>query len=393
MAISDTKLRSLYGKPYSGPTEMTDADGLSVRVSPRGVINFQYRYRWGGKQHRLGIGKYPAISLREARNVVAELKESLDRGLNPRHAERFAKAKSRPTVRDCLSYWRETYVDVNLRPRTKALYYATVLKHLSGAFEGIPQDEIPIRGWVDFFTAQERANPVRARQLLTQFRAAMGWCIRRQFIDNSSVMKLAPKDVGRKPEVGEVTLSYSQLAKIWLAIERSRASTANKLLHQLLMLYGARNTEMRCAVYSEFDLEEEVWLLPASRSKTNKIIRRPIFAQVSPLLEKLHTAYGEIIFPGTDLKKSMTIAGANRYLKRIQKDLGICDFTAHDFRRTLATRLSEEGVAPHVVEKMLGHDLGGVLAVYNKHDWIDEQRDAYELYASRIFEHIRKISD
>jgi len=43
-------------------------------------------------------------------------------------------------------------------------------------------------------------------------------------------------------------------------------------------------------------------------------------------------------------------------------------------------------------EKMLGHELGGVLTVYNKHDWIAEQKDAYELYAEKIFWHIKKIS-
>ena len=102
--------------------------------------------------------------------------------------------------------------------------------------------------------------------------------------------------------------------------------------------------------------------------------------------------YGDILFPGPDLKQSMTISGANRFLRRIEASLGIGEFTAHDFRRTLATRLSEEGVAPHVIEKMLGHELGGVLSVYNKHEWIAEQKAAYELYAEKIFWHIRNIS-
>ena len=46
MTLSDTKLRSTHGKPYSGPQEVSDADGLSARISPSGVIRFQYRYRW-----------------------------------------------------------------------------------------------------------------------------------------------------------------------------------------------------------------------------------------------------------------------------------------------------------------------------------------------------------
>lgn len=392
MAISDTKLRSIYGKPYSGPSEITDSDGLGIRITPKGIISFQFRFRWDGKQHRLGLGRYPAIMLRDARNMVADLRESVDKGIDPRTLATGNKAQKKPTVKDCLDYWEKNYVDVALREKTRALYRSTVIKHMSAAFSGVPIEDIPVRLWVERFTEEERINPRRARQLLVQLRSAVGWCTRRQFIRPVELMLLQPKDVGKKASVGEVTLSYNQLAKIWLAIERSRGSTSNKLLHQLLMLYAARNSELRLAVKDEFDREEGVWTVPAEKSKTNKIIRRPLFDAADELLKKAEMTYGNTLFPGPDLKKSMTIAGANRYLGRIKASLCIGEFTAHDFRRTLATRLSEEGVAPHVIEKMLGHELGGVLSVYNKHDWIAEQKAAYELYAEKIFWYIKKIS-
>ncbi len=69
-------------------------------------------------------------------------------------------------------------------------------------------------------------------------------------------------------------------------------------------------------------------------------------------------------------------------------DLGY--WRAHDFRRTLVTRLSEMNVEPHVTERMLGHELGGIMSVYNKHDWIEAQRKAYELHADKLFWHIMK---
>ena len=324
--------------------------------------------------------------------MVADLRESVDRGVDPRLVAGKGSANKKPTVGECLEYWRENYVEVALRDNTKALYKSTVIKHMSGAFAGMPIEEIPVRLWVERFTEEERNNPLRARQLLVQLRAAIGWCSRRQFIGQTELMLLQPKDIGVKAAVGEITLSYNQLAKVWLAIDRSRGSTSNRLLHQLLMLYGARNSELRLSVKSEFDREEGLWIVPAEKSKTNRIIRRPIFGAADELLKKAEMTYGDILFPGPDLKKSMSISGANRFIGRIQRSLGIVGFTAHDFRRTLATRLSEEGVAPHVIEKMLGHELGGVLSVYNKHDWIAEQKAAYELYAEKIFWHIRKIS-
>lgn len=61
MALSDTKLRSLHGKPYSGPQEVSDADGLSAQFSPNGVIRFQCRCRWEVKAQRLSLGRYALI--------------------------------------------------------------------------------------------------------------------------------------------------------------------------------------------------------------------------------------------------------------------------------------------------------------------------------------------
>ncbi|HGM6858983.1 TPA: tyrosine-type recombinase/integrase [Serratia rubidaea] len=393
MAISDTKLRSIHGKPYSGSPEVSDADGLSARISPKGVITFQYRYRWHGKAQRLGIGRYPAVALKDARAITSELRILYDRGIDPRqYFETKGNADTKVTVKDCLDYWKENYVDMSLRENTKELYKSTVIKRLSGAFEGRPVTDITVKQWVDLFAREERENSRRARQLLVQLRSAMGWCIRRHFIPDCSVMKIEPRDVGSRSENGERVLTYYELAEIWIAIERSRASTSNKLLHQMLMLWGARVSELRLAERNEFNMREMIWTVPKEHSKTGKEIRRPIFTQMEPLLEKAMLTYDTVLFPGNKITEPLTIAAANRYIKRIREGLDLGYWRAHDFRRTLVTRLSEEGIAPHITERMLGHELGGVMAVYNKHDWIEGQKEGYEIHADKLFWHVKKIS-
>ncbi|MBS0883606.1 integrase family protein [Pantoea sp. JGM49] len=300
MALSDTKLRSIHGKPYSGVSEVSDADGLSARISPKGVILFQFRYRWAGKPQRLSLGRYPAMALKDARMLVGELRLLYDGGKDPRTHFESVTGDSKMTVGECLKYWKEQYVEVNLRPRTQELYKSTVLKHLTGAFSGRAIGDITVKQWVDFFAKEERENPRRARQLLSQARTAIGWCIRRQIIDNSSIMRIAPRDVGVRAETGSRVLTYSELAQIWIAIERSRATTSNKLLHQMLMLWGARVSELRLSERKEFDLEEGVWTVPKEHSKMNNVIRRPIFEQIKPLLDKAMETYDQILFPGAD---------------------------------------------------------------------------------------------
>lgn len=149
----------------------------------------------------------------------------------------------------------------------------------------------------------------------------------------------------------------------------------------MLMLWSARVSELRLSERKEFDLGEGVWTVPQEHSKMNNIIRRPIFEQIKPQLNKAMETYDQILCPGADTREPITISAANRYILRIRKGLDLGYWRAHDFRRTLVTRLSEEGVAPHVTERMLGHGLGGVMGVYNKHDWIEDQRRAYELHA------------
>lgn len=392
MALSDTKLRSIHGKPYSGPAEISDADGLGVRISPKGVILFQYRYRWNGKAQRLSLGRYPALTLKDARNLVSDLRVMYDSGMDPRRYTEKTTGEKSMTVGDCLTYWKEQYVDVALRPRTQTLYTSTVLKHLTGAFPGRAIGDITVKQWIDFFSREERENPRRARQLLVQARSAIGWCIRRQVIDNASIMRIEPRDVGVRSETGSRVLTYTELAQIWLGIERSRAATSNKLLHQMLMLWGARVSELRLSECKEFDLTEWVWTVPKEHSKMGNFIRRPIFEQIKPLLEKAMTTYDKILFPGADIKAPLSISAANRYIGRIRDSMDIGYWRTHDFRRTLVTRLSEEGIAPHVTERMLGHELGGVMAVYNKHDWLDDQRKAYELHADKLLWHVKKGS-
>jgi integrase len=388
MALSDTKLKSILNKPYTGLPELTDGDGLGVRISQKGTIAFQFRYRWNGKAQRMTIGRYPSLSLKDARILVGELRDLYNKGIDPKKHNQANNTGM--TLNACLDYWMEKYVST-LRDKTATLYQAVVCKNLYNQFPDIPVNKIPVRDWVTFFEKQEQINLKRARTILVQAKSAINWCISRQVIDSCELMKLSPKNIGVKTEIGDRVLTYKELAKIWLAIENSRASTINKLLHQMLMLWGARNSELRLASVGEFDMGELIWTVPKEHSKMGNVIRRPIFEQIRPMVEKLQNMFNDKMFPGTSLNTSITISAANRYVRRLREKLDMPEWSSHDFRRTLSTRLSEEGVMPHITERMLGHELGGVMAVYNKHDWLEDQRKAYELYADKILWHIKHV--
>ena len=389
MALSDTKLRSLLNKPYSGKPELTDGDGLSARISLNGTIAFQYRYRWLGKAVRLTVGHYPTMTLKDARVVIGDMRELYTKGLDPKIY--FSKGETEATLKDCLDYWWDKYA-AQLKPNTQTLYKSVVYNTMYTQFGNTPVKDVPVSSWVKFFDKQEKLNPKKARVLLMQLRSVINWCISRQFISSCEVLKLSPKTIGKRPDIGDRVLTYTELAKIWLALENCKIVTSNKLLHQMLLLYGARLSEMRLANASEFNMEDMIWTTPREHSKMGNVIRRPIFKQVEPYIERLLNNGNEVLFAGQEIDKAIDRSSANLFMRKLRESIDIPEWRTHDFRRSIVTNLSSEGVMPHVTEKMLGHELGGVMAVYNKHDWIDDQRDAYELYADKIFWHVKKLT-
>ncbi|HAY4576705.1 TPA: site-specific integrase [Escherichia coli] len=388
MALSDTKLRSISGKPYSGAAEVTDGDGLSARITPTGTITFQYRYRWNGKPVRLTVGRYPSTSLKEARVTVGEMRALYMKGVNPKNY--FAREDGELTLKECLDQWWDKYAS-SLKPNTQTLYKSVVYNTMYTQFEDAPVANIPVSAWVRFFDKQESLNKKKARVLLLQLRSVVNWCISRQLIPSCELLKLSVKNIGKKPDTGSRVLTYTELAKVWLALENSKIVSSNKVLHQLLLLWGARLSELRLATSDEFNMDDGIWTTPEAHSKMGNVIRRPIFDQVKPYIERLLNAGHTVLFPGQELDKAIDRSSSNLYMKKLRDKIDIPEWRTHDFRRSLVTNLSAEGIMPHVTEKMLGHELGGVMAVYNKHDWLGEQKEAYELYADKIFWHVKQL--
>jgi integrase len=92
-------------------------------------------------------------------------------------------------------------------------------------------------------------------------------------------------------------------------------------------------------------------------------------------------------------KQSLSSASLIQLAERVRDKLDLPYWRMHDMRRTLSTRLSEERIMPQVTEKMLGHRMAGVMAIYNLHDWTNEQREAYELWDKKLMEAVKSIQE
>ncbi|TOL44803.1 hypothetical protein CGH96_23985 [Vibrio parahaemolyticus] len=153
-------------------------------------------------------------------------------------------------------------------------------------------------------------------------------------------------------------------------------------LFRFQILLGGRTQEVRLSTWAEWDFDEMLWTVPKAHSKNGEKVFRPIPLELKSWLLKLKG----------DAKKSDPILGViktpeavSQYTRLIWKKLKHDEkWTIHDLRRTLATGMSDLGVAPHIVEQLLGHKLGGVMQIYNRSRYLPEKAEALSIWIERV---------
>jgi len=387
MPITEKKLDALHGKKRKSTIELSDRDGLVASCGLSGKISWVYRYRFNKQQKRLTLGSYPAMSLASARDKTIECVRALENGEDPRYASSKGEYIS---IEECRRKWLETRIP-ELRPKSQELYKSHASKYFNCVRFPYDVQKARFEYWLAYFDqiAKETSRK-NAGAIHKTLNTLLKWCRARNIIQSSVFFDIDFSAVGTAPNRGERNLQMHEVGMLWVEIGQTHATPAIKACSKLLIIFGARNSEVREAKRSEFDLDRGVWTLPAERSKTKKVIRRAIPEAAKRIILDLDETYGVDghLIPGLHRDTCMTVHSLDKFIKRTWGKMcakeKIEKFTPHDFRRTLSTRLSEKEVLPHVTEKMLGHELGGIMAVYNKHDWIDEQLKAYELWCEMI---------
>ena len=165
-----------------------------------------------------------------------------------------------------------------------------------------------------------------------------------------------------------------------------------KDLFQLLLLTGQRPGEVRGMTWSEVDLEVGWWTIPAERTKSKVEQRLPLVGIVLEILRRRFSTHdSEYVFPGRF--KDDSLASHQKQFARIIERSKV-NFQARDLRRTLATNLAELGVERMTIKKILNHSEGkDVTAIYERHSYDKEKRDALTRWDRRLKEIVGLVAD
>ena len=397
MALTDAWLKANVGKQRPKQEVKTDRDALSVRISPKGKITFQYRYRHDGKQDRMDLGAYPAMTLKEARDDVDKWKEELKQGHNPKLVKKalLASNATAMTTKELIDKWFDQYC-YDAKKGSKEIYRSFEL-YVFPKLGVIPVSMLNFHTWLELLEKLVETKPVIADRILTNTSQCFRWAVKRRYIETNVLAGFHGKELGVVRGEGDRVLSHEEIRYVWRAAENSRMTEKNALFFMLCLFFGCRNGELRRADVSHFDLEKNIWEVPPEHNKGNwkakkrKSIFRPFPDEVKELILRLielnRGSTHLITCAGSTkmLTSSATLSIPYKIMQHCKVNMGkeIPHFSFHDLRRTARTNFSTL-TEPHIAEKMLGHSLGKIWEVYDHHEYIEEQRVAYAKWWTRL---------
>ncbi|HDK1041487.1 TPA: tyrosine-type recombinase/integrase [Escherichia coli] len=369
MSLTDAKIRTL--KPSDKPFKVSDSHGLYLLVKPGGSRHWYLKYRISGKESRIALGAYPAISLSDARQQREGIRKMLALNINPvqqRAAERGSRTLEKVFKNVALA-WHKSNRKWSQNTADRLL--ASLNNHIFPVIGNLPVSELKPRHFIDLLKGIEEKGLLevasRTRQHLSNI---MRHAVHQELIDTNPAANLGgvttppvrrhypALPLERLPELLERIGTYHQ----------GRELTRHAVL--LMLHVFIRSSELRFARWSEIDFTNRVWTIPATRepiigvrySGRGAKMRMPHIVPLSEqsiaILKQIKdiTGNNELIFPGDhNPYKPMCENTVNKTLRVMGYDTKK-DICGHGFRAMACSALMESGLwAKDAVERQMSH--------------------------------------
>ncbi len=181
-------------------------------------------------------------------------------------------------------------------------------------------------------------------------------------------------------------LSAEEIRTLWKGLDTAPMSEGVKLVLKLQLATAQRKGEIVGAALAEFDLEDNVWTIPAERSKNGQAHRVPLSPLALSLIAETRKHAGDSpwLFPSPRDRGPITPPAVNRAVYKSLPAIDVADLTPHDLRRTAASFMTSLGISRLTVSKILNHVETGVTAVYDRHSYDAEKRHALDTWAAHL---------
>jgi integrase len=388
MAFTDKQIERL--KP--GPTKRNitetgvspDLRGLQLRISPAGSKTWVLRYKFGGKVRVLTLGHYPAVKLADAHRLVQEHRAAIRDGRDPAGAQQ-AKVQANldaPTVQVIYEEFRDHYLRKN---RKRPEHAEGILEnHIVNEWGKRKAADVTRREIIERVRKIEESGTPRVAEIVKLLTAQMyAYAVDHDLLDGNPAARIPV--IGSLGEARERVLADSEILQFWTKLDTAAMVPNLRTALRLLLVTGQRRSELALARWTEIDRDNALWTIPAEHSKNGKAHQVPLSKLALSLLAELDDAETAFVIPSR-LKDDRPVdpMALTRAVRNNGEHFEMPPFTPHDLRRTVASGMGAIGVQRFHISKVLNHADDSVTARYDRHDYLDEKREALDLWAEHL---------
>jgi integrase len=399
--LTEPTIEKIRKPPKGQRTEISDSDaaGLALRITDKGARSWCVYFRLEDatgqrKNQRMTLGGYPAIGIAVARQQAREARNQAVAGIDPRKARAQAQTESQATAERLLfSNIAKAYVEARCQrneqggPKKGHLIRGSeiesiIRRHLIPAWGDklIPEiDRLDLRDVTRPLVADK---PMAAHRLHEIAKTLFYWSVNEGFLKASPFARMeAP--VKKLPR--DRDLKHPELKRLWAACE-AKAYPFGTLV-KLLALTLQRRNEVAGMQWPEFDLDKAQWTVPAERSKSKRAHIVPLSKPAVQIIKSLPRYVGGP-YVLTTTEGYRPVSGFSKMKVQLDQASKVTDWRLHDLRRTGRSEMARLKVDDVVAERVLDHVPRGLAKVYNQYQYLDEKREALNLWAREL----RKIT-
>lgn len=400
MQFTDRYLKSLKGEDK--PKDIREGRGFGLRVFPSGEKTFFFRYHFEGKKRYMNLGRYPHISLKDARECHANAVKLLEKGIDPIQAKEDEAAQRRqmPTIQELYEEYMNRHSRPNKKERTWKEDERNFKKDILPYWKSRKADSITRRDVTILLDRiLDRGALVAANNTFERVRQLFNFAVERGTLEHTPCYKMkAPT-----PKIPrDRHLSEAEIKSFWKNLESAGMTDEIRRALKLILLTGQRPGEV--IGLSSQEINDRWWTIPAERSKNGK----PHTIYLTDLAIELIGEKQGFIFEsprplkpveenGVPKPKPMDENALARAVRnncpnnieapseeQVKNKLGVDFFRPHDLRRTCATNLAALGFTDEIIDAVLNHVKKGVIRTYNLHRYDREKQLALEAWEQKL---------
>ena len=379
----DKVLTAILVRQIKKPGRYSDGNGLYLVVDDSGARRWLLRTAVLGRRRDIGLGSARLVPLVDARLEAIRMRRLARDGGDPLAERRRARTVV-PTFKEAAESVHAATARSWKNEKHAAQWLTTLETYAFPRLGNRAVDQIATGDVLKVLSAIWLTKPETARRLRQRMRTVMDWARVAYGLSGANPVDGVEKALPKQLERGEhfAAMPYGEVPAFLTRLRQRAAPEISTLALEFLILTACRTNEVLLAIWSEFDLAERIWTIPASRMKAGEAHSVPLPPRAMQLLDRLKAAGQEdegLVFPSPKRGKPLSNMVFLMMLRRMELEV-----TAHGFRSSFRDWAAEETTfANFVVEKALAHTIDNkVEAAYRRGDLLKKRRELMEAWAS-----------